>query len=103
MGFWLGEGENGLGTPVTKWEQFWREASILSLNCLWISVCVCVRLPLRREAHTSAVVSAVPVTAAPGPGSELVPRGCPPWDRMPGEGPNRGTGSWEWTEVGAGL
>ena len=42
MGFWLGEGGNGLGTPVTKWEQFWREDSILNLNCLWISVCVCV-------------------------------------------------------------
>ena len=42
MGFWLGEGGHGLGTPVTKWEQFWREDSILSLNCLWISVCVCV-------------------------------------------------------------
>ena len=42
MGFWLGEGENGLGTPATKWEQFWREDSILSLNCLWISLCVCV-------------------------------------------------------------
>ena len=56
MGFWLGEGENGLGTPATKWEQFWREDSILSLNCLWISLCVCVCvcvcvctcLPLRR-------------------------------------------------------
>lgn len=51
MGFWLGEGGNGLGTLVTKWEQFWREDSILSLNCLWISVCVCVyACTLRRGA-----------------------------------------------------
>lgn len=49
MGFWLGEGGNGLGTLVTKWEQFWREDSILSLNCLWISVCVCVCTPALLE------------------------------------------------------
>ena len=106
VGFWLGEGGNGLGTPVTKWDQFWREDSILNLNCLWISVCVCVCVyacTLRRGACTSAVDTAVPATPTCGPGSEPVPRVCPPWGKIPTEGPNGGTGSCEWTELGAGL